>query len=80
MLLFSNLALANRNLPDIIWCFVDRTRLASSRIDVSVQQCDIAPSSSFFAAPQQFVAGKPSTECRGAVFVGTGSFCAQRRQ
>ncbi len=25
----SNLALANRNLPAIIWCFVSRTRLAS---------------------------------------------------
>jgi hypothetical protein len=31
-----NFPLANPNFADIIWCFASRTRLASSRIDVSV--------------------------------------------
>jgi hypothetical protein len=29
MFVFSNLALANRDLPAIIWCFARRTRLAN---------------------------------------------------
>ncbi len=73
MFIFSNLALANRNLPAIIWCFVSRTRLASSRIDVSVQQSDTAPSSSWLRLHSNSSRVKPSTECRGAVSVGAVS-------
>src|SRR5271154_33177 len=71
MFVFNNLALANRNLPDIIWCFVNRTRLANSRIDVSVQQCDIAPSASWLRLHSSSSRAMPSMECRGAVSVGT---------
>src|SRR5260370_42229857 len=69
----SNLALANRNLPAIIWCFASRTRLASeqSRIDVSVSA--VRYRALVFAAPQYFVAGNRLTECRGAVSVGAVS-------
>src|ERR1039457_2350988 len=43
----SNFPLANWYLPAIIWCFADRTRLASvQQIAFLCQQCDIAPSSS----------------------------------
>jgi hypothetical protein len=70
-LLLRNFSLANRNLPAIIWCFASRTRLASSRIDVSVSA--VRNRAFVFAAPQQSVAGKPSTECRGAVCVGVVS-------
>ena len=73
MFVFNNLALANRNLPAIIWCFVNRTRLAKSKIDVSVQQCDIAPSSSCCGSTAVSSRAMPSMECRGAVSVGTVS-------
>jgi hypothetical protein len=71
MFVSNNLALANRNLPDIIWCFVSRTRLAKNKIDVSVQQCDIAPPSSLLRLHSSSSRAMPSMECRGAVSVGT---------
>ena len=69
----NNFALANRNLPAIIWCFVNRIRLAmSSRIDVSVPA--VGYRAFVFAASRHFVAGNRSTECRGAVSVGASLF------
>jgi len=63
------LALANRKLPAIIWCFVNRIRLAmSSRIDVSVSA--VGYRAFVFAASRHFVAGNRSTKCGGAVSVG----------
>ena len=69
----SNFALANRNLPAIIWCFVNRTgwrvtRSEQAGLTFPCQQWDIAPS--FSRLLRHFVAGNRSTECRGAVSIG----------
>ena len=42
--IFFNFALANRNLPAIIWCFVGQT-MADESVGLTFlcQQCDIAP-------------------------------------
>jgi len=70
MFVFSNLALAKRKVPAIIWCFARRTRWASSnRIDVSVSA--VRYRAFVFAAPPYFVAGNPPTKHRGAVSVGS---------
>jgi hypothetical protein len=71
MFVFNNLALANWYLPAIIWCFACRTRLASSKIDVSVSA--VRYRALVFAAPRYFVAGNRPTEFRGAVSVGAVS-------
>jgi hypothetical protein len=75
MFVFSNLALANRDLPAIIWCFVSRTGWrATSRIDVSVRHFDIAPSFSRLHSISS--EGNRPTEYRGAVSVGAVRFRA----
>jgi hypothetical protein len=70
--IFSNFALANRNLPAIIWCFAGQTGWrVRSRIDVSVSA--VRHHAFVFAAPPHFVAGIHPTQCRGAVSVGVVS-------
>jgi hypothetical protein len=70
--IYANFALANQNLPAIIWCFANRSRLASAyQVDVSVLAVEYRAFN--FAAPQYFVARKRSTEYRGAVSVGAPS-------
>jgi hypothetical protein len=63
-----NFALANSDLPAIIWCFASRISLAISKIDVSVPA--VRYRALVFAAPRYFVAGNRSTEYRGAVSIG----------
>ncbi len=66
-----NFALANSDLPAIIWCFASRISLAISKIDVSVPA--VRYRALVFAAPQYFVAGYCPPKCRGAVSIGAVS-------
>jgi hypothetical protein len=65
-LTFNNFALANRNLPDIIWCFARQTGGRSSSIDVSVLA--VRYRALVFAAPQCFVADTRPAEMPGSRF------------
>jgi hypothetical protein len=76
-LTLNNFALANRNLPAIIWCFARQTGWRTSKIDVSVLA--VRYRALVFAAPQCFVAGTRPAEMPGSRFRWRAIARARRR-